>query len=101
MTWLLSLLVLGLGSGSAVLLPHFPVKLGNIMDRVGITDMEVTCQGVIDNPVKEALGSQDAIDNIVVDNCKEEPADRACNDLLPCVIVQVDTMKERKEKVRG
>ena len=95
-----SLLVLGLGSGSAVLLPHFPVKLGNVVDRVGITDMQMTCQRVIDNPIKESLGPQDAIDNVVIDDRKEEPADRACNDLLPCVIVQVDTMKERKERER-
>lgn len=91
---LFSSLILGLGSGSAVLLPHFPVKLGNVVDRVGITDMELTCQGVIDNPVKESLGSQDTIDNVVVDDRKEDPTDRARNDLLPCVIVQVDTNKE-------
>lgn len=89
---MLSLLVLGLSSSSPVLLPHLPVKLGSVVNRVGITDMEMTGQGMIDNPVKESLGSQDAIDNVEVNNRKKDPADSACNDLLPCVIVQMDAM---------
>jgi hypothetical protein len=91
------LLALGLSSSSPILLPHLPVKLCNIVDGVSITNMKLAGQGVIDNPIKEPLSPEDAIDNVVVNNRKKEPADGACNDLLPRVIVQVDAMKEMGE----
>jgi len=47
---------------------------------------------VVDDPVQQALGAQDPVDEHVVPHGKETAADRAGDDLLPGVVVEMDTI---------
>ena len=58
--------------------------------------MELSRPRVIDNLLKESQGPQDVVDNKVVDQSKDDAGNGTCNDLLPCVIVQMDAAGDQE-----
>lgn len=48
--------------------------------------------GVVNDPVHQALGAQHPVDEDVVPHGKDKAADRTSDDLLPGVVVQMDTI---------
>lgn len=79
----------------APLLPHLPVKLVRVLDGVRVADVGQARPRVVDDPVHQALGPQD-LGEVVVTHSKDTAADGAGDNLLPGVVVEMDT-KECKE----
>lgn len=75
----------------APLLPHLPVKLVRVLERVRVTDVGQARPRVVDDPVHQALGPQ-GLDDVVVPHGKYTAADCTGDNLLPSVVIQVDTM---------
>lgn len=77
--------------GLAPLLPVVPLPLVDIVYLAHVAQQCPMRERVADHPVLHALGAQKVIDKEKVASRKEAATDRARDDLLPGVVVQVDT----------
>lgn len=90
----LSLALVGLAKvGLAPLLPRVPLPLVDIVHLAHVTQQGPVCERVADHPALHALGAQKVVDKEKVARRKETATDRARDDLLPGVVVQVYTIR--------